>query len=197
MSRTEDHEMVSIYPFTDEEVDALMNTAGECVLMWSTRDGWPVGVIHAFVWHDGKIWMTFTSHRHRTAAIRRDNRVSVNVSSAGYPRDTSRDLPHGAITFKGHGEIFEDDDTKKWFYQALSRKLNPDNKDGEEFFYNFLDSPLRIVLSVTPEKLIMYNQGMAARHMAGTINEEELGERLSSDAIRMNKEREKQGLPPR
>jgi hypothetical protein len=51
MSKTQDHEIVSIYPFTDAEIDALITAALECVLMWSTRDGWPVGVIHAFVWH--------------------------------------------------------------------------------------------------------------------------------------------------
>jgi general stress protein 26 len=189
--------MVSIYPFTDEEVDTFMKTAGECVLMWSTKDGWPVGVTHAFAWYDGKIWITFASHRHRTVAIRRDNRVSVNVSSASYPPGVGAELPHGAITFKGRGEIFDDDETKQQFFRALSQKLNPDNKDGEEYWMNFLDSPLRVVLAVTPEKLIMYNSGMAGRHMAGTISEEELGERKSSDAERMNREREKKGLPPR
>jgi len=197
MSRTEDHEMVSIYPFTEEEIDSFMNAANECMLMWSTKDGWPVGVTHAYVWHDGKIWITFASHRHRTIAIRRDNRVSVNVSSASYPPGIGKEMPHGAITFKGHGEIFDDDQTKEWFYGALAKKLNPGNPDGEAYWVKFLDSPLRIVLSVTPEKLIMYNSGTAGRHMAGTISEEELGERMSSDADRMNKEREKKGLPPR
>lgn len=197
MGRAEDHEIVSIYPFTDAEVDSLMSTAGECVLMWSTKDGWPVGVTHAFVWHDGKIWVTFGSHRHRTAAIRRDNRVSINVSSASYPRGMGKGRPQGAITFKGRGELFSDEATRTWFYRALSQKLNPDNKDGEEYFYNFLDSPLRVVLAVTPEKRIMYNAGTAARHMAGSIDESELGERLSSDAERMNAAREKLGLPPR
>ena len=123
--------------------------------------------------------------------------VSVNVSSASYPRGRGRGLPQGAITFKGHGELFSDEDTKAWFYRALSQKLNPDNKNGEEYFYNFLDSPLRVVLSVTPEKRIMYNAGTAAQHMAGTIDEDELGERLSSDAKRMNAAREELGLPPR
>jgi nitroimidazol reductase NimA-like FMN-containing flavoprotein (pyridoxamine 5'-phosphate oxidase superfamily) len=197
MSRTEDHEIVSIYPFTDEQVDAFMTSASECVLMWATKDGWPVGVTHAYVWHDGKIWITFASHRHRTTAIRRDPRVSVNVSSASYPPGVGAELPHGAITFKGRGEIFDDDETKNWFYRALARKINPDNKDGEEYWVNFLDSPLRIVLSVTPEKMIMYNAGTAGKHMAGTATEEELGERKSSDAERMNREREKKGLDPR
>lgn len=196
MAQTLDHEMVSIYPFTDDEIDAMMNNSMECVLMWGTKDGWPVGVTHAFVWHDGKIWITFASHRHRTTAIRRDNRVSVNVSSRGY-NEQRDDLPSGAITFKGHGEFFDDDETKYWFYRALAKKLNPNDASGEEFFYNFLDSPLRTVLAVTPVKKIMYNGGMAQRHMAGTIEESELGERLESDRERMNRVRESKGLDPR
>ena len=111
MSQAHDHEIVSIYPFSDEEVDQLMNHSSECVLMWATQDGWPVGVTHAFVWKDGKIWITFAAHRHRAAAIRRDNRVSVNVSSAGYPRNR-RDLPQGAVTFKGRAEFHDDEETK-------------------------------------------------------------------------------------
>lgn len=197
MAQTHDHEIVSIYPFTDEEVDQLMTHSGECVLMWATKDGWPVGVTHSFVWHEGKIWLTFAEHRHRTAAIRRDNRVSVNVSSMGYPRGSQEGLPGGAITFKGMGEFFQDDATKKWLYTALSQKLSPENKRGEEAFYNFLDSPLRIILAVTPVKKIMYNARLADKHITGAIDESELGERLGVDKERMNKVRAEKGLDPR
>jgi general stress protein 26 len=197
MAKTTDHETVSIYPFSDDEIDQLMNHSSECVLMWATKDGWPVGVTHAFVWHDGKIWLTFAAHRHRASAIRRDNRVSVNVSSYGYPEGTPEGLPSGAVTFKGHGEFHDDEETKNWFYRALADKLNPDDQAGSDWFYNFLDSPLRTVLSVTPVKKIMYNAGLADRHMQGTVDESELGERLESDRVRMNREREQRGLPPR
>ena len=197
MAQTHDHEIVSIYPFSEEEVDQLMHNSVECVLMWATKDGWPVGVTHAFVWHDGKIWLTFAEHRHRAAAIRRDNRVSVNVSSYGYADGASEDLPGGAITFKGTGEFFSDDATKEWFYNALSAKLNPDSPEGKKFFYNLLNSPLRTILAVTPVKKIMYNGKTAGAHMAGTVSEEELGERLEGDAKRMNKFRQERGLAPR
>ena len=197
MAKTDDHEMVSIYPFTDDEIDQLMTNAGECVLMWATKDGWPVGVTHAFVWHEGKIWITFAEHRHRAAAIRRDPRVSVNVSSASYRGDALRGLAHGAITFKGTGEFFSDDATKAWFYPALSKKVNPTNEAGEAFFNNLLDSPLRTILAVTPTKKIMYNSALAGRHMAGTVEEDELGERLESDQSRMNRLRAERGLDPR
>ena len=197
MAHTHDHEIVSIYPFPDEEIDQLMATSGECVLMWGTKDGWPVGVTHAFLWSGGKIWITFAAHRHRAAAIRRDNRVSVNVSSAGYPPGAPEELPRGAITFKGTGEFFEDDDTKKWFYTALAKKLNPESEEGAQAFYGILDSPLRIILAVTPVKKIMYNAKTAGAHMAGTASEEELGERMDVDKDRMNRERARRGLPPR
>jgi hypothetical protein len=197
MARTHDHEIVSIYPFSEREIEQLLENSNECVLMWSTRDGWPVGVTHAFVWRDGKIWMTFAAHRHRAAAIQRDNRVSVNVSSAGYPPGVGTDLPRGAVTFKGRAALDESDAVKRWFYPALSKKLNPRSAPGEAFFNKLLDSPLRTVLAVTPVKAIMYNATLAARHMAGTVTEEELGRRLSSDAVRMNKERSSRGLPSR
>jgi hypothetical protein len=197
MAQTHDHEIVSIYPFNEDEVEALMDNAVEAVLMWSTKDGWPVGVTHAFIWHEGKIWLTFASHRHRAAAIRRDNRVSVNISSASYGPAADTGLPSGAITFKGTGEFFDDDTTKAWFYPALSRKVAHGNPAVEESFNDLLDSPLRTILAVTPVKRIMYNANLANRHIAGTVSADELGERLSSDAERMNRERADKGLEPR
>jgi general stress protein 26 len=196
MARAKEHEIVSIYPFTDDEVDQLMANANEAVLMWATKDGWPVGVTHAFFWKDGKIWLTFAAHRHRTVAIKRDNRVSVNVSSQSYLPNASPDLPSGAVTFKGTAEFFDDEETKEWFYPALARKVSPSNEGFEQFFHQLLDTPLRTIVAVTPVKRIMYNAGTAGRHMAGSISEEELGDRLESDAVRMNKLRKERGLDP-
>ena len=93
--RDDDHITVSIYPFTDAEVDTLMEHAGECVLIWATQEGWPVGVTHAFVWKEGEIWLTFAAHRHRAAAIRRDPRVSMNVSSSSKIGRAKQEWPRG------------------------------------------------------------------------------------------------------
>lgn len=186
-----DHEIVSIYGMSEEQIDKLMTEAGECVLMWSTRDGWPVGVVHAFVWHEGKVWLTFAAHRHRAAAIRRDNRVSVAVSGVAGASVA------GAATMKGLARFHDDDDTKAWFYRALAAKISPDSKAGEEAFYRLLDSPLRVILEVEPVKWITYDADKASRDMAGELTEEEKTPRQEADAVRMNREREKRGLPPR
>ena len=114
-----------------------------------------------------------------------------------YRPDAPADLPGGAITFKGEAEFFDDDETKAWFYPALSTKVAAENKDFEAYFNNLLDSPLRTIIAVTPVKKIMYNSGTAGRHMAGTITEEELGERQEADRVRMNKLRAERGLEER
>ena len=186
-----DHELVSIYGYSDEQIDKLMTEAAECVLMWGTKDGWPVGVVHAFVWKDKKIWLTFAAHRHRAAAIRRDPRVSVAVSGV------SAKTVAGAATCKGRAVFHDDDATKEWFYRALAKKVSPDNKDGEEAFHSLLDSPLRVILEITPEKWITYDAEKAGRDMAGQLPEDEKTPRLESDAVRMNAERAKRGLDPR
>ena len=142
-----DHEIVSIYGYSQEQINLLMEKASECVLMWCTRDSWPVGVTHAYVWKDGKVWLTFSSHRHRAEAIRRNNKVSIAVSGVA---GTSPDCPRGAATMKGTATFHDDQATKDWFYRALAKKVRPDSKEGEDAFFSLLDSPLRTILSIEP-----------------------------------------------
>ncbi len=191
MSRATDHEVVSIYPHSEEQLDALMTKAPECVLMWSTKDHWPVGVVHAYVWHEGKVWLTFAAHRHRAAAIRRDPRVSVTVSGR-----TSDDpeCPMGAATMKGRATFHEDRATKEWFYRALSNKGNPDDPAAAQDFYDLLDSPLRVVLEITPEKWITFDAEKSARDRAGLLSDEEKGPPLSADTQRIAEERRRRGI---
>ena len=79
----------------------------------------------------------------------------------------------------------------------LSDKARPDSKEASDQFYSILDSPLRTVLEVVPEKWITFDADKSARDMAGTLSDEEKTPMLSSDAERMNKEREARGLAPR
>ena len=116
------------------------------------------------------------------AGDRFDVLVERSWTSDGIPADDGRVL-WAELTTGGGAERYS-------IYRFKPR-------DGEEFFYNLLDSPLRTILIVTPVKKIMYNGGMAGRHMAGAISEDELGERMESDTERMNRERAKRGLPPR
>ena len=117
---TKDHETVSIYPLDDDVKEELLNTVGEAVLNWSTKDGWPVGVMHAVVWAKGSFWMTAAAHRHRMAALRRDPRCSVVLTSTGTHLG-----PGKTITAKCRCVMYEDRETKDWFYHALAFRPGP------------------------------------------------------------------------
>ncbi len=196
MSSTE-HEVVSIYPFTSDQREELLTKARECVFNWSTRDGWPVGVVHAFVWRDGRGWITCGVHRHRVSAIRRDPRCSVVVSGVSAP-----DGPNGAITFKGRAIIHDDEETKKWFYPALARgpyggfegTLTAEEEAAASGFEERLDSPLRVIIEIVPEKWIMLDSDKMAKDTAGELTDEERGPLLEADSVRMPDELKRRGL---
>ena len=195
---SEEHEVVSIYPFKDDEREELLSKAGECVFNWSTKDGWPVGVVHAFVWRDGRGWITCGAHRHRVSAIKRDPRCSVVVSGVAAPNG-----PNGAITFKGRAIVHDDEETKKWFYPALAygpyrrggrEEMTEEEKVQAEAFVERLNSPLRVVIEIVPEKWIMLDSDKMAKDTEGTLTDDERGPMLESDAVRMKAELERRGM---
>lgn len=191
MTAVQDHETVSIYPLDQKQIDALLTQAGECTLNWSTKDGWPVGVIHSFVWHQGRIWITAGAHRHRISALRRDPRCSVIVSAVAAPNSGIA----GAVTIKGRSIVHEDQETKDWFYAALARKSNPTNETGAKAFERRLDSPLRVIIEVAPVKWITFDAAKFAADTAGTLSDDQKGPPLSSDAERLPRELRKRGMP--
>lgn len=192
-----DHEQVSIYPFSDEKREELLSKATECVFNWTTKDGWAVGVVHAFVWHQGRAWITCGVHRHRVAALRRDPRCSVVVSGIAAP-----DGPNGAITIKGRAIIHDDEQTKQWFYPALARgpygrrggALTADAEAAAKDFERRLDSPLRVIIEIVPVKWIMLDSDKMGKDTIGQLSDDERGPQLEADAKRMKDELRRRGL---
>ena len=58
---------------TDDELE-LLNAQIECTLIWSGKEGWPMGVIVNFIYRDGTFWLTASEERPRIASIRKDPR---------------------------------------------------------------------------------------------------------------------------
>lgn len=102
--------------------------------------------------------------------------------------------PGKHITLKGKITIHDDEATKQWFYRDFAHHLNPDDAAKAEKFRQMLNSPMRIVLELKPEKFITYDGAKMAAHTAGTIDESELAEPLSSDRVRFEKEAQRRGL---
>jgi hypothetical protein len=81
----------------DAEREAeLFEKQNECVFMWSTRAGEPVGVVMCYMVMKGRFWLCLTADRVRVAAVRRDPRSAICISSAG------TDMKNGkAISYDG------------------------------------------------------------------------------------------------
>jgi len=185
----ENYEKVSIYHVDEDVQEQLLSIQRECVFNWATKDGWPMGVIMSCMWRDDRMWLTAGANRHRISAIRRDPRCSIVVTSTG------TDLgPGKTVTIKGRCIIHEDRETKQWFYPAFSAHLNPDPA-GAEAFCKRLDSPVRVVLEVVPEKRITYDGIKMLQHSLGQLEDESrLGAPKESDTLRLAREMERRGL---
>jgi general stress protein 26 len=158
------YEDVTQYDLETSDEEELLNAHNECTFIWANKEGWPVGVIMSYVWHNGKFWLTATSQRARIHAVRRDPRVCIVVTSTGSPLPRNK-----AITWKGTCTIHDDDATKEWFYPALAAALQPDSPDAQAQFVKFLDSPRRVILEVDPTQRIGYDGAKMSKATAAWI----------------------------
>ena len=178
-------------PFSNKQIDQIMSTAFECALNWTTQAGWAVGVMHVFTWHVGKVWLNFMSHRHRAAAIRRDPRVSVIVSSQSAPPDA----PQGQATMKGVVRFHDDnEDLRQWHYRLLAKKNSGGNKAAEDELVEKLTNPLRTVLEITPVKWITFDMNKVIGYESGALGNSYKKDLLSSDTERLQAEVARRGL---
>ena len=151
-SSMQGYEDVTLYELSDEREQELLKQQVECNFIWTNKDGHGLGVIMNFVARNGSIWLTATSQRARIKALRRDPRASVVISSMGTDMG-----PGKQITYKGRVIIHEDQATKDWFYPAMGEIISPYPAPTVEAAIKHLDTPLRVILELVPEKTIKFD----------------------------------------
>jgi general stress protein 26 len=157
------YEDVTKYDLDESDERKLLLAHNECTFIWSNKQGWPVGVIMSYIWRNGRFWITGSEQRARFAAVKRDPRVCVVVTSTGSP------IPRGkAITWKGMATLHSDQATKDWFYPELSAALNPD-AERAKWFQQFLDSPRRVIMEIEPTQRIGYDGAKMGKDTAAWI----------------------------
>ena len=147
-----DWEDVRSYTLEQEEEAELLERQTECTFIWLGAGGHPMGVVMNYLARDGRFWLTATAGRPRIAAVRRDPRVSIVITSKGSGVGVSRSL-----TYKGTCVVHDDDATKSWFYPAFAARLRPGDQAKAASFAAHLDSPGRVVLEVVPEGRIGFD----------------------------------------
>lgn len=146
------YDYVGGYTLDEQAEHELIAAQNECTFMWSTKEGWPVGVIMSYVYEQHCFWLSVSSLRVRVQAVERDPRVSIAITSKGTSTLASR-----ALTYKGTCEVLKDQDTIDWFLPLLAKRLRPGDEKAQELFVKLNDTPNRRVLKVTPTKRIGYD----------------------------------------
>lgn len=165
----EDFEDVSTFSLSDEREKVLYAKQTECTFMWTNKAGEPVGVIMNYVVRDGSFWLTATRRRARIAAIERDPRVAIAISSRGTDIGVSQ-----SVTHKGIATVHDDRATKDWFYPALAGAVRPDSEPQQRAFVEHLDSPGRVVIEVTPTKRIGFDSELMLRDSPAGMSRSQL-----------------------
>ena len=151
MAQKTDYTDVSDVGIDDAKRERLYEAQTECSVVWTTRDGWPVGVMHRYVWHDGRFWITCTAERKRVPALRARPQSSVIVSSEG--TWLGGDI---TTTAKTLATIHTDAEVKAWFFPALAERMRTDNA-GKAEFVRRLDTPSRLVIELVQQAWITYD----------------------------------------
>jgi hypothetical protein len=155
-ARKSDYRDVSDVGIDEAKRELLYEAQTECAVVWTNKEGWPVGVMQRFVWRDGRFWVTCTAERKRVPALRARRQSCVIVTSEG--TWLGGDI---TTTTKTVAHVHEDAETKAWFYPALAARQRRGDDEASQAarseFLRRLDTPTRVVIELEPVGWITYD----------------------------------------
>lgn len=164
-----DYEDLTSMRLDDESLRALVEPGGECIFNWTTTDGYPVGVVVAYVYRDGRFWTTCADRRKRVPALRRRPQSAIVINRNGKTASYKGD----SVVHANGDEGFEE--LKMWFYATLSGVDKAPDDPYRRSFNKFLDSPHRVIIETEARLVVAFDtarfaaftaEAMAAGHGA-------------------------------
>ncbi|MDA8266837.1 MAG: hypothetical protein M0Z63_04705 [Actinomycetota bacterium] len=162
--RWEAYEELQRYPLDASRRERLLTEALECSVTWVDDSGWPLGVVHWFVWDRGRFFVTVGTRRTRVAALRARPQSCVIVSGAGTALG-----PNLSVSAVTRATVHADEDLLRWFAGALSVKAYGDHPELAERFEQMLLETERVVIELEPFRFVSHDgakMGAAAQEGA-------------------------------
>lgn len=162
-----DYEDLAGMQLDDDELAALVGQGGECIFNWTTKDGYPVGVVVAYVYKDGRFWTTCAARRKRVPALRARPQSAIVINRGGQTASYKGD---SIVHAPGDDDFVE---LKTWFYAALSGVASDPTDVYRQSFAKFLDSPHRVIIETDARLVVGFstskfrsftNEAIAAGH---------------------------------
>lgn len=164
-----DYEDLSGMQLDSDELAELVGDQGECVFNWTNKEGFPVGVVVAYVWRDGTFWTTCAARRARVAALSARPQSGLIINHGGR-----------TASYKGRSVIHRpgDDgwtDLKSWFYGALTSghgergerpDVGADYNNNKDDYLRLLDSPQRVIIETDAELVVGFDTARFAAKTA-------------------------------
>ena len=146
-----DYEDLTGMQLTEAELEQLVSTGGECIFNWTTKDGFPVGVVVAYIWHDGKFWTTCAERRKRVPALRARPQSGIVINRGGK-----------TASYRGNSIVHTNADPdfvelKTWFYRQLSGVDLDPHDEYRNAFAEFLDSPHRVIIETEANLVVGFD----------------------------------------
>ena len=113
-----DYEDLTSMRLDEADLAKLLSGGGECIFNWTNKNGYPVGVVVAYVYRDGKFFTTCAERRPRVPALRARPQSGIVVNQAGKTASF-----RGDSIVHAHGDPGFDE-LKGWFYPTLSGVVN-------------------------------------------------------------------------
>jgi hypothetical protein len=155
-----DYEDLTTMRLDDESLRGLVESGGECIFNWTTSEGYPVGVVVAYVYHDGKFWTTCADRRKRVPALRKRPQSGIIIN-----RDGKTASYKGDSTVHANGdEGFEQ--LKTWFYATLTGVAVRPDDEYRRSFAKFLDSPHRVIIETDARLVVAFDTAKFAKFTA-------------------------------
>ena len=156
-----DYEDLTGMQLSEQELEALVSAGGECVFNWTNSQGYPVGVVVAYVWRHGKFWTTCAARRARVPALRKRPQSGIIINRGGKTASYKGDSIVHANGDPGFEEL------KGWFYAALSGTeedaelpdMDRESARGKykHDFQKFLDSPHRVIIETEANLVVGFD----------------------------------------
>lgn len=166
-----DYEDLTTMRLDEAALEGMLAAGGECIFNWTTREGYPVGVVVAFVYRDGKFFTTCAERRKRVPALRARPQSGIVVNAGGKTASFRGDSVVHANGDDGFDEL------KGWFYPTLSRLDSDPHDPYRQSFATFLDSPHRVVVETDARLVVAFDtakfhaftvEAMAAGHASAS-----------------------------
>lgn len=146
-----DYEDLTTMRLDDEALQSLVGGGGECIFNWTTTDGFPVGVVVAYVYRDGKFWTTCADRRKRVPALHKRPQSGIVINRNGKTASYKGDSIVHANGDAGFDEL------KTWFYATLSGVAAAPEDAYRRAFAKFLDSPHRVIIETDARLVVAFD----------------------------------------